>query len=791
MKKLATLALAALVAGPAALVAFPAASAETITKTWTQTAQTDFLQGTSVGADLYGTPGSVAIGPDLPTDKARWRRDSGSDYWYSYSSPYVLPGQGSLYLSQGYGGCWSCSYTDVISTPATGKDAITVYVYNAGGNQRGYYSAYIRLYLRITDGWYTEDTFLRSSESCGSWDSYCERFGSYQEYTNVNGWWWYKFTINVPSHFNKANLRAGLHTSSYLGSWWSCSCYLNMYTYVAFGMPARATFTSNPHDAGALAKLDSITYSGFVPSGTTLEVQTRTSGDAASWSPWAPALSGEPVPGPAGQYLQYRALFTVGAGVAQPPRLDEVAISYRITVDTTPPRTVGALAGPLGCAGWIAGLATVTMNAQDDLSGVASTFVSLDGGFFTRYGGPFLVGDGVRAIEYYSQDGAGNVESPKTMAFKVDGTVPTTGLTIASPSFASDRLYVSPASRMALDAADATSGLRTTRLDTGAGLTAYAGAFSLGGADGARAVRFASEDKACNVEPTARVDVFVDGTAPELALVNPAPSSFSVMGRDSDEVEHVGASQAKLAEFGIYGSDADVLADLAWAGAHEACGPAAAEACATLAVSGLAPRMGGAIVVGSITVEATAYDPELNGAASGLAHVAFYLDGLLRAVDAVAPFEWAWDATNASMGRHDLVVAAADNLGNTRAVETGVSVIPVGYLGVLSTGAFVLAEASAPAFARGFYSFVDAKVRAISPPPPPTPPPGLLPEPPVVPGLPGVTIPQPPSGVPNPPQTVCVGGSCVPATPPNPAVPEPPPPPRLPRVCVGNTCTSG
>ncbi len=940
--------------------AVPLASAETVVRTWTQTSQTDFLQGISDNVDLYSSPGNVVMGGvDVSLDKARWRTDFGGDLFSRQGSPYLVNGEGSFYGGR-YVGDWcnGCRYQDYVSTPTTGKDSITVYLLPSSMYSRGYYNGFNRLYLRITDGDYTQDTLLRSLE-ISWWDSYRENYGSYSEYTNVNGWGWYKFVVNVPSHFNRANLRTGLFTDSYTSGIWSCSCYQYMYNYVAFGVATAATFTSNVHDAGGLARFDQITFSGTLPAETTLRVETRTSVDRAAWTTWERALSGEPLPNSAGRFVQYRTFFT-RPSVASPV-LEEVRVSYSITTDTTAPRTTGSASGRLGCSGWLVTSPTVTLRATDDISGVRETLVSVDGGFSTAYAGPFGLGDGEHTVDYYSSDHSGNVEASRALTVKVDAAAPSTDAS-APGAIVGGSFFARPDAVVSLSASDSASGVKVTRVDAGSGLVAYAGPFRLGEGDGARTLRFASEDRACNVEPTralslvvdgsapvttARVtgvsgcsgwfvttpvvdftaadagsgvartlvsvdggafqphagpialadgarsvsyfsvdrvgnaeaartislqvdtaapttvasiggpsfaggrlyvspstpfslaasdatsgvastvvdtgdgprsiaywsedaacnagrarsiSAFVDGTPPEVAILK--PSGVTALGQESDDVEAATAAQCSLAERGIHGRDADRLSDIVMLGAHELCDPAAAARCASLALAELAPRMGGAIVVGPVTVEAYARDPDVNGGSSGLAYVAFYLDGLIVAVDVAAPFAWEWDAANASMGRHDVGVLAVDRLGNAASAASGVSVVPVGVPGAFATGEGVLEKADAPLFSRALYAFVREKTEAARPPDPPTPPnlppverpdPSVLdpivggaPQPPPgkVPSIPGVDVEDVdvPDGVPPPPPTLPDlddATSLVPAI---------PPPPTLPPVCVDDTC---
>ena len=69
---------------------------------------------------------------------------------------------------------------------------------------------------------------------------------------------------------------------------------------------------------------------------------------------------------------------------------------------------------------------TVSLAAKDDISGVAKTVYSLDGGnTWTSYSTPVMFNqDGQYTVSYRSTDYAGNVEVAKTISFKLDSTAP-------------------------------------------------------------------------------------------------------------------------------------------------------------------------------------------------------------------------------------------------------------------------------------------------------------------------------------------------------------------------------
>jgi hypothetical protein len=72
-----------------------------------------------------------------------------------------------------------------------------------------------------------------------------------------------------------------------------------------------------------------------------------------------------------------------------------------------------------------------------DNSGVKATYYKIDGKQYT-YTEPFFIGEGTHTLEFWSEDNAGNVESPNTVIFTHDSTPPTVYIT--SPE--KDRLYL-------------------------------------------------------------------------------------------------------------------------------------------------------------------------------------------------------------------------------------------------------------------------------------------------------------------------------------------------------------
>jgi hypothetical protein len=98
----------------------------------------------------------------------------------------------------------------------------------------------------------------------------------------------------------------------------------------------------------------------------------------------------------------------------------------------------------------------LSLSAADAASGVAVTKYRVDGsGDFLDYSNPFcLSGDGVRTVEYYSEDNVGNTESVQTIVLLLDDVPPE--INIEAPS---DEEYVYDEVEIEITATDLSSGV--------------------------------------------------------------------------------------------------------------------------------------------------------------------------------------------------------------------------------------------------------------------------------------------------------------------------------------------
>ncbi|WP_231571006.1 CBM96 family carbohydrate-binding protein [Gordoniibacillus kamchatkensis] len=105
-------------------------------------------------------------------------------------------------------------------------------------------------------------------------------------------------------------------------------------------------------------------------------------------------------------------------------------------LDTAAPVTTAAIspAQPDGLNGWYVHPVTVTLAATDNLSGVAASVYSLDGGgTLQTYTGPVTFSRGGKyTVSYRSTDIAGNTELAKTYQFNLDTEAPL--IAVASPA---------------------------------------------------------------------------------------------------------------------------------------------------------------------------------------------------------------------------------------------------------------------------------------------------------------------------------------------------------------------
>ncbi|NUS51692.1 MAG: hypothetical protein HOQ22_11725 [Nocardioidaceae bacterium] len=198
-----------------------------------------------------------------------------------------------------------------------------------------------------------------------------------------------------------------------------------------------------------------------------------------------------------------------------------------IKIDRTAPTTTASVPDP-NEAGWHHDAVTVTLDANDNLSGIDTTYYAVDGQPTKVYDGPVRIGDdGEHSISFWSKDDAGNVETAGApVLVSVDTTAPETSVT--NPISTATGWFVRSGIPFAFDASDATSGIAATyyTIDGGDRQT-YGKPFTRDLSDGLHTVVYWSVDLAGNQERHGEFDINVDTTAPSITgSQSPAANGF-------------------------------------------------------------------------------------------------------------------------------------------------------------------------------------------------------------------------------------------------------------------------
>jgi len=209
-------------------------------------------------------------------------------------------------------------------------------------------------------------------------------------------------------------------------------------------------------------------------------------------------------------YYEFYSIATDDFGnVEDPP--DPLVADASTGLDTTDSVTTSILDPPYpdGSNGWYVSDVTVTLSATDSLSGVESTWYSLDSGYWTLYDVPFTVSDeGEHTVEYYSFDNAGNQEEAKSVDFKIDKTPPVSGHEFEGV-IGEEGWFVSDVT-VTLSAEDAMSGVNYTVYKVDNGIwTIYTEPFVVTN-DGNHTLYYYSVDLAGNTEITKEVEFKIE-----------------------------------------------------------------------------------------------------------------------------------------------------------------------------------------------------------------------------------------------------------------------------------------
>jgi peptidoglycan/xylan/chitin deacetylase (PgdA/CDA1 family) len=211
--------------------------------------------------------------------------------------------------------------------------------------------------------------------------------------------------------------------------------------------------------------------------------------------------------------------FAVGVVIAAALALPASA-APQSSGDTEPPVTTATLSSsrPPNTAGWFnTSPVTVTLTVDDGSgSGVpaGNTWYHVAGdATWTHYTTPFAVGaPGTTTYEFYSEDAAGNRETPGTVSVHVDTEAPTTAANVLCSS-AAEGWQKTPQTVTLTSADVGDSGLAETCYAVDGAPQIYSGPF-LVSSQGSHAITYWSVDNAGNSETIHTGYVNIDATAP-------------------------------------------------------------------------------------------------------------------------------------------------------------------------------------------------------------------------------------------------------------------------------------
>jgi hypothetical protein len=172
--------------------------------------------------------------------------------------------------------------------------------------------------------------------------------------------------------------------------------------------------------------------------------------------------------------------------------------------------TVSVPLAPNGTNGWYSTRPTLAASASDAVSGVASAFISLNGGSWLASVSP---ADGTASVAGRATDNAGNVATSSAQTVLVDTVAPSVAL--ARAGTLTNGWYTTDVSITA-SASDATSGLSTTEYRVNGGAWTAGSAVTLN-TDGTHVVDFRATDKAGLVTSSSQT-VKIDKTNPALGF---------------------------------------------------------------------------------------------------------------------------------------------------------------------------------------------------------------------------------------------------------------------------------
>jgi peptidoglycan/xylan/chitin deacetylase (PgdA/CDA1 family)/N-acetyl-beta-hexosaminidase len=351
--------------------------------------------------------------------------------------------------------------------------------------------------------------------------------------------------------------------------------------------------------------------------------------------------------------------------------------------DGDPPVSSIDCNGTTCSSGWYGSAVSVSLSATDSGSGVAAIRYTTDGSDPTSASPLYMIPITVSTsttVKYRAWDNAGNIEATNTQLIQIDTSPPSSSIA-CNGSGCSSGWYTAAVS-VSLSATDAQSGVAAIRYTTDgsdptSSSTLYSGPFSV---SATTTVKYQAWDTVGNAEATNSRLIAIDSTPPVSSIGcngaactsgwYPAPVSVFLQATDPDSgvaairytldgSNPTGTSTLYTGPFNL--SATTTVKFRAWdaAGNVEATRTQVVQIDATAPTVAITSPANGATVTGNIKLTASASDSQ-----SGVASVAYYVDGSLIGTATGSPWQVPWNARKVSSGQHVLTAVATDRVGN-------------------------------------------------------------------------------------------------------------------------------
>lgn len=188
-----------------------------------------------------------------------------------------------------------------------------------------------------------------------------------------------------------------------------------------------------------------------------------------------------------------------------------------LIVDNTPPTSSLIVGAPNYTAVdlWISPTTPLTLLSSDASCGLSHIEYDLDGGGWQNYTIPITVPiEGSHTLLYRGVDNLGNMESPGSLAFWVDGTPPSSTVNVGTPNYTAVDLWIAPSTTLEVVSVDDGSGLAALEYRLDGGIWQNYTAPITVPAEGLHSLEYRGIDNLGFAEAVRTLNFRVDGTPP-------------------------------------------------------------------------------------------------------------------------------------------------------------------------------------------------------------------------------------------------------------------------------------